>query len=128
MRSCRRGLSCTRVGTPATSSFGSWGAVDPATGQVIWQTADPNGSIDLGAVSVANGVLYAGSMGALFFPADQPTMFALNAATGQELWSFTSGGSVNAGPAIAHGTVYWGSSYSRLGFGGTNNKLFAFSR
>ena len=35
---------------------------------------------------------------------------------------------MNAGPAIANGTVFWGSGYSRLGFGGTNNQLFAFSR
>ena len=37
------------TGTPATSSAGSWGASTPVTGQILWQTADPNGSIDLGA-------------------------------------------------------------------------------
>ena len=41
---------------------GSWAALDPATGQIIWQTADPNRSIDLGPVTVANGVVYAPSM------------------------------------------------------------------
>ena len=106
----------------------SWGAIDAATGKILWQTADPNGSIDLGAVSVANGVVYGASMGSLFFPADVPTMFAFDAANGKQLWSFTSGGSVNAGAAIANGTVYWGSGYTNLGFGGPNNKLFAFSR
>ena len=118
-------------GTPATSDAGSWGAVDPATGAIIWQTADPNGSIDIGPVSVANGVVYAGSMGGLFFPpfaSTEPTMFALDAKKGTQLWSYTSGGSVNAGPAIVDGTVYWGSGYTHLGFGGGNNKLFAFGR
>ncbi len=118
-------------GTPATSDAGSWGAVDPATGQILWQTADPNGSIDIGPVSVANGVVYAGSMGGLFFPpfaSTEPTMFALDAASGKQLWSFVSGGSVNAGPAIVDGAVYWGSGYAHLGFGGGNDKLFAFSR
>jgi polyvinyl alcohol dehydrogenase (cytochrome) len=67
-------------------------------------------------------------MGATFFPGDLPTMFALDAANGKTLWSFTSGGSVNSGPAIADGRVYWGSGYSHLGFGGANNKLYAFSR
>jgi polyvinyl alcohol dehydrogenase (cytochrome) len=33
-------------GTPATSSAGSWGAVNAANGKIIWQTADPNGSIE----------------------------------------------------------------------------------
>jgi polyvinyl alcohol dehydrogenase (cytochrome) len=115
-------------GTPASSCFGSWGAIDPATGQILWQTADPNGSIDLGAVSVANGVLYASSMGQLFFGPPQPTMFALDAANGKQLWSLTTGGGVNAGPAIVNGTLYWGSGYSRLGFGGTDDRLFAISR
>ncbi len=120
-------------GTPATSSAGSWGAVDPTTGQILWQTADPNGSIDLGAVSVANGVVYASSMGTLFapgVPSTQPTMFALDAANGEQLWSFVSGGSVNAGPAIVDGTLYWGSGYTNLGpgFGDPSGKLFAFSR
>jgi len=114
--------------TPNFSVPGSWGAIDAATGQTIWQRADPNFSIDLGPVSVANGVVYASSFG-VFSPLqpDEPTMFAFDAATGNQLWSFTSGGSVNAGPAILNGTLYWGSGYTRLFFGGTNNKLFAFS-
>lgn len=115
-------------GTPTTSDAGSWGAIDVETGKIIWQTADPNGSIDLGAMSVANGVVYGASMGSIFGQPDAPTMFAFDAANGKQLWSFTSGGSVNAGAAIANGTVYWGSGYTNLGFGGGNNKLFAFSR
>ena len=47
---------------PATSVAGSWGAIDPATGDILWQTADPNAAIDTGPVSVANGVVYVGSM------------------------------------------------------------------
>jgi polyvinyl alcohol dehydrogenase (cytochrome) len=44
------------------------------------------------------------------------------------LWSYASGGSVNAGPAIANGMVFWGSGYSNLGpgLGGSNAKLYAF--
>jgi polyvinyl alcohol dehydrogenase (cytochrome) len=56
-------------------------------------------------------------------------MFALDAATGATLWSFASGGSVIAGPAIVNGVVYWGSGYSRYGpaLGSGNNKLYAFA-
>src|SRR5204863_146318 len=89
-------------GTPATSIAGSWGAIDPATGQILWQTADPNDAMDTGPVSVANGVVYVGSM-AGFPPGGslgKPTMFALDAHSGKQLWSFVSGGSVNASPAI----------------------------
>jgi polyvinyl alcohol dehydrogenase (cytochrome) len=45
-------------------------------------------------------------------------MFALDASNGNVLWSFPSGGSVNAAPAIANGTVYWGSGYAHLGVSG----------
>jgi polyvinyl alcohol dehydrogenase (cytochrome) len=79
-------------------------------------------------------VVYASSFGGPvhFFPGPPnppaPTMFALDAANGKQLWQFTSGGSVNAGPAIADGRLYWGSGYSNLGLGDPNAKLFAFSR
>jgi polyvinyl alcohol dehydrogenase (cytochrome) len=57
-------------------------------------------------------------------------MFALDASTGQTLWSFNAGSTVNSGPAVAHGTVYWGAGYARFGpllpWTG-NNKLYAFS-
>lgn len=105
---------------------GSWSALDPATGQILWQTADPNGAIDLGPMTVANGLVYVPSMAG---GSSSPNMFALNAATGAIKWSFASGGSVIAGASIAYDTIYWGSGYSNLplpGFTG-NNKLYAFS-
>jgi polyvinyl alcohol dehydrogenase (cytochrome) len=107
-------------GSPATA--GSWSALDPASGRILWQTADPQDASDTAPVTVANGVLYAGSMART---GDQ--MYALDAATGQILWRFASGGSVNSGPAVVDGTVYWGSGYGRLGLGSGNNKLYAFS-
>jgi polyvinyl alcohol dehydrogenase (cytochrome) len=100
---------------------GSWSALDAATGKIIWQLADPAGAIDPGPVSVANGVVYAGSLDAA------GNMYALDAATGAILWQFASGGSVNSAPAIVNGVVYWGSGYRRRGLGSKNNKLYAFS-
>jgi polyvinyl alcohol dehydrogenase (cytochrome) len=41
-------------------NWGSWSALDAATGKILWQTADPvPGSFDIGSVSEANGVVYA---------------------------------------------------------------------
>jgi polyvinyl alcohol dehydrogenase (cytochrome) len=54
-------------------------------------------------------------------------MFALDAATGAILWQFGAGSSVNSGPAVVNGTVYWGSGYARSAEGNGNNQLFAFS-
>jgi polyvinyl alcohol dehydrogenase (cytochrome) len=110
-----------------TISGGSWSALDAATGKVLWQTADPSGSADPGAVTVANGVVYAGSMDAVGH------MYALDAATGRILWRFASGGSVASGAAVVDGRVYWGSGYEHLNtaagkVGTANDKLYAFSR
>jgi len=52
-------------------------------------------------------------------------MVAIDAASGNLLWQFASGGSVICGPSIAMGTVFWGSGYRRFGSG--NNKLYAFT-
>jgi len=110
-----------------TVTGGSWAALDPATGKILWQTPDPQGAVDASFVNAANGVVYAGSMAAA-----GTDMYALDAATGKILWSFASGGSVTGGAAIAGGSVYWGSGYcGTLCLGGTtpvlnNNKVYAF--
>jgi hypothetical protein len=41
----------------------SGAAIDTFTGKRVWRQADPDGTIDLGPVSVANGVVYATSFG-----------------------------------------------------------------
>ena len=118
-----------------TATGGSWAALDPNTGVIRWQTADPQvetlpgvgvvGVWDLAPVTVANGVVYASSMAKL---ATQKQMFALDAATGTILWQFGAGSSVNSGPAVVDGSVYWGSGYSRSGVEGSgNNRFYAFS-
>jgi polyvinyl alcohol dehydrogenase (cytochrome) len=101
-------------------TWGAWSALNVFTGRLIWQTPDPtSGAPDAGAVTVANGVVYAGSESGL--------MYAFDAATGKVLWSFDSGGSVVDGPSIVDGTLYWGSGYGEASPGMPNNKLYAFS-
>ena len=102
---------------------GMWSALDPSSGRILWQTPGSPAvrSTNQGPVSVANGVVYAGTI-------DRAgTMYALDASTGATLWTFASGGSVNAGAAIVDGTVYWGSGYGVRGIGiSPNNRLYAF--
>ena len=101
--------------------WGSWAAIDAATGKIVWQVADPTpGALDMGSVSLANGVLYAGSF-------TTGIMYGLHAATGKVLFQFNSGGSVVGSPSIVNGTLFWGSGYSRSRGGKANNKVFAFS-
>jgi polyvinyl alcohol dehydrogenase (cytochrome) len=121
-------------GFKGSINAGSWSALDPATGTILWQAADPNGAIDLGPLTVSNGVLFVPSMGAgsplaASGSTTAPTMLALDASTGKTLWQFSSGSSVIAGASIVDGVVYWGSGYGHLGLPGfsANKKFYAFS-
>ena len=46
---------------------------------------------------MANGVVYIGA---------DANVWALNARTGAQLWSYTTGGAVWSSPAVANGMVY----------------------
>lgn len=115
---------------------GTWAALDPATGTVLWETPVPQG-LDLvnatrdeavaawplawSSLTVANGVLFAG-VGSRD-PA-VPTMFALDAATGEILWQFAPGASIISSPAVVDGWVYWGIGYGQNSRAG--NTFYAF--
>ena len=113
-------LPYTLVPSGQHITWGAWSALDVATGKILWQTADPTvGTIDTGSVSVANGVMYAGSYSG--------QMYALDTRTGTILWNFASGGTVIDGPSIVDGTLYWGSGYRNIPPGIGNNKVYAFT-
>jgi polyvinyl alcohol dehydrogenase (cytochrome) len=112
-----------------TTSVGSWAALDAVSGKTLWQVANPamtaplNGASVNGPVAVVNGVVFGGSMDA------DGMMYAFDAASGTQLWSFKSGGTVYGGAAIADGVVYWGCGYptARLNFGTPGRTLYAFA-
>ena len=121
-------LAGTGPNAGRTVTGGSWAALDPASGKIIWQTPDPQGAYDTGFVSTANGVVYGGSLAST-----GNNMYALDASTGKILWGYASGGSVAGGAAIVDGAVYWGSGYCGAAcvVAGSaplnNNKLDAFA-
>ncbi len=105
-----------------TWNGGSWAALDAATGKIIWQTPTPKSRghapvINTGGVTIANGVLFGGTMGGDFV--------ALDGSNGNILWTYASGGSVIDAPSIVDGVVYWGSGYARIGY--PNNQIYAFT-
>jgi eukaryotic-like serine/threonine-protein kinase len=51
--------------------------------------------------AVVDGVVYAGSI--------EKKLYALSAASGAKLWSFTTGNSIYSSPAVSDGVVYFGS-------------------
>jgi polyvinyl alcohol dehydrogenase (cytochrome) len=108
-----------------TTTGGVWSALDAATGEILWQHTPSVaggffGGTTSGPVTTANGVVYGCSLDALGH------MYALDAATGNELWRFASGGSCLSGAAISDGMLFWGSGYSNNFFGTPNNRLYAF--
>jgi polyvinyl alcohol dehydrogenase (cytochrome) len=111
-----------------TTYRGVWSALDAGTGEVLWQRTTPDGGgisyhtwgDTSGPVSAANGVMFSCSV------LSAGMMYALDAATGEVLWSFNSGGSCLSGAAVSNGEVYWGSGYSNFGGGTPNDKLYAF--
>jgi polyvinyl alcohol dehydrogenase (cytochrome) len=119
--------------TSTSATGGSWAALDPEGGKILWQRPDPQTEVvsgntvgvwDLAPVSAANGVAYVASMAK-----GGNEFYALDGATGEILWDWPAGSSVNAAPAIVGGSVYWGSGYARAGAveGSGNNMFFAFT-
>jgi alcohol dehydrogenase (cytochrome c) len=66
-------------------------AIDPLTSQVRWERRN------LTETDAPRGGLLA-TAGGLLFGSDGPRLYALDAATGRELWSFATGGQISAPP------------------------------
>jgi polyvinyl alcohol dehydrogenase (cytochrome) len=103
-----------------TTLAGGWSALDAKNGKKLWERVDPNGSRAEAAVSIANGVVFGCNLDPV-----KGTMYALDSATGNVLWSYDSGGSCNAGPSIVDGMVFWGSGTFQ-GNPYAPHKVFAF--
>ncbi|XP_059640562.1 uncharacterized protein LOC132282791 [Cornus florida] len=109
-----------------TTTAGGWVAMDAHTGTILWSTANPSNASSNGPVTVANGVLFAGSA----YPTGP--IYAMNAKTGNILWSQDTGATVYGGMSVSQGCIYVGNGYKvSLGVvayptftGGTS--LFAF--
>jgi len=123
---------------------GYFSALDVATGAILWETVAPFGagatnplSGQLGpgsvhsAMSVANGVVYGGVAD------DNGTMVALNAATGQILFTFNTGNAAGGNPStfdrqrvtIVNGALYFGAGAGQVGLTAPPNvnKLFSLT-
>jgi polyvinyl alcohol dehydrogenase (cytochrome) len=105
-----------------TINYGSYAALDAATGRISWQVPDPAGAENLdngkpcnvgsphencvgafakGALNVANGVVFGCST------APEGPLYAFNALTGERLWRFDAGASCDTKAVIDGQSVYW---------------------
>jgi glucose dehydrogenase len=92
--------------------YGLLSAIDLDTGKLVWQHKTSNPLIG-GVLSTASGLVFSGE--------GSGELFALDAATGEKLWSGKAEAGVNA-PPISY--VMDGKQYIAVASGG--NKLFGF--
>ena len=78
---------------------GAINGTGPLTNQTLWTYT--TGDKIQGHPTVANGVIYVGSL--------DNYIYALDANTGEELWKFLTGDDVISAPAVSNGIVYVGS-------------------
>lgn len=81
-------------------------ALDVNTGRILWTTPDPANDTAHGPVTVANGVVFAGSV------ASTGPFYAMDAETGRILWTANTGATVYGGASVSYGCVFIGSGYS----------------
>lgn len=91
------------------TTAGAWVALDVRSGEILWSTANPSNKTTPAPVSVANGLVFAGS------EAPEGPVYAMDAKTGKILWSYyNSGATVYGGISISYGCIYHGTGYQAL--------------
>ncbi|XP_061367094.1 uncharacterized protein LOC133310215 [Gastrolobium bilobum] len=99
----------TLVPSNKTINSGGWVAMDARDGKILWSIANPSNTTTIsGPVSVANGVVFSGS------PNANGTIYAINAESGQILWSYDTGIGVYGGVSISDGCIYVGQGLSSV--------------
>ncbi|KAI4347617.1 hypothetical protein L6164_008415 [Bauhinia variegata] len=114
----------TLVPSNRITTSGGWVAMDASTGKVLWSIANPSNATANGPVTVANGVVLAGSTNR------EGPIYAIDAKSGEFLWSFVTGATVFGGMSVSKGCIYVGHGYNiSIGFLSnytTGTSLFAF--
>jgi serine/threonine protein kinase/outer membrane protein assembly factor BamB len=86
---------------------GTVAAVNMTSGKTLWrQSLGPTTFPP--SVATTSGVIFAGTVNGGAAEVQSGKVYALNAATGKQLWSMPVTGGVNEGPVAAGGTVYTG--------------------
>lgn len=86
---------------------GGWVAMDAATGQILWSTANPDNFTTNPPMSHANGVLFGGSNGNIE-TLNPGKVVALDAKTGKVLWTHPTPGPLAGGVSVVKGMAFVG--------------------
>ncbi|XP_042021291.1 polyvinylalcohol dehydrogenase-like [Salvia splendens] len=110
----------TLVPSKNVTTGGGWVAMEAGRGKVLWSTALPDKASASGPVTIANGVMFAGST------YGTGPVYAVDAASGEILWSYVTGASVYGGFAVSQGCAFVGHGYRRIPSFTAGSFLFAF--
>jgi outer membrane protein assembly factor BamB len=72
----------------------------------LWSLENPSNATANGPVSVANGIVFAGSTNV------NGTIYAINGKNGEILWSYETGSTIYGGISISNGCIYFGNGYN----------------
>ncbi|GMY26053.1 Polyvinylalcohol dehydrogenase [Fagus crenata] len=89
-----------------TTTAGGWVAMNANSGDILWSTANPSNDTAQAPVTVANGVVFAGSV------ASNGPIYAMDADNGKILWSYNTGATVYGGASVNNGCIYLGNGYT----------------
>ena len=92
----------SNVGDPATNAptnVAKVFALDPGSGEILWEAEDFQGKI-FAPVSAVPGVAFVGT--------DTGLLAALDTRTGEQLWTTNAPDRTGSGPSIVDGRVLWG--------------------
>lgn len=93
--------------TPAGASEGKVFALNPENGQQLWEYPKKDNPQGRRLGILVASPAYGGGM--VFVSDGVDTVYALDAATGEERWSFKARNKVWSSPAVQNGVVYFGS-------------------
>ncbi|KAK7374507.1 hypothetical protein VNO80_07937 [Phaseolus coccineus] len=93
-----------------TTRTGGWVAMEGKSGKILWSTENPSNANAYGPVTVANGIVFAGSVDS------KGPIYAINAESGNIVWSYETGSTVYGGMSVSDGCIYVGNGY-KVGIG-----------
>lgn len=114
------GKNFTLLPSKHITTASGWVAMDADNGKILWSTANPSNATSSGPVTVAHGVLFAGSTH------PQGPVYAMEVESGKILWSYNTGASVYGGASLSNGCIYVGSGYNLIPTFTAGTSLFAF--
>lgn len=82
---------------PVPEGTGGLVAVEADSGKILWDRKLD--SINVGGATVVNDLVFTATFNG--------TIYAFDAMTGEEVWSFTAPAGINAWPAVANDTIVW---------------------